>query len=149
MKMAVLMNHQLSSTQKAEAQGALGVQSFVAMPPEVAALWCNADPAKDLHELGAENVICWLTEQTEEGDYVIVQGDYGLTFAVVDWCLKTGRVPVHATTERKAVEKNIQGNIVVERVFNHVKFRVYKSISDKGNRNGQRIYKFCRFGKPK
>ena len=124
-KMAVLMNHNLSEDQKAEALQKLGVSEFVSAPQEVARLWCSADPTVAVEELGVERVIQWLDSTTGQDDWVLVQGDYGLTFAVVHWCLENGRVPVYATTRRKVVETVVGGETLTNRVFCHVMFRRY------------------------
>jgi hypothetical protein len=89
MKMAVLMNHTMNNEQILQAKTELGVDSFVLPPQIVAEKWSDADPCADLTHLGIEIIIEWLSQETGKGDYALVQGDYGLTFAVVDWCCKT------------------------------------------------------------
>ncbi len=126
MKMAILMNHSLSEVQSRQAETQLGVSEFALPTEDVALLWSKADPSGTVNQLGIEIIIAWLEKISEQGDYVLVQGDYGLTFAVADWCLSNGRRPVHATTVRKAVEIVEEGVTVVKREFRHVRFREYE-----------------------
>lgn len=70
-------------------------------------------------------VIEWIEAESVEGDYVLVQGDFGATFYIVDYCFKNGRVPIYATTNRKVEEKRENGTIKINRVFKHENFRKY------------------------
>ncbi|MDG5816166.1 CRISPR-associated protein Csx20 [Chitinispirillales bacterium ANBcel5] len=131
MKMAILLNHVLSEEQKQQAKTTLGVSEFISLPPELKGLWSDADPCASVGQLGVQEIICWLSDATSCGDYVLVQGDYALTFAVVDWCLSHKRVAVHATTKRCASETLEDGVTVVKREFRHVKFREYERYNGK------------------
>jgi hypothetical protein len=56
-----------------------------------------------------------------------VQGDFGATFYVVDFCLKNNLIPVYSTSRRISVEKNGNNNKIVKtNIFEHVTFRRYK-----------------------
>jgi len=72
-----------------------------------------------------EPLKAYLTEQTQQGDVVLVQGDFGATYHMVNKVKDLGLKAVHATTKRNAVEKFIDGKIVKTSVFEHVRFRVY------------------------
>ncbi len=131
--MAILLNHALTAEQKSQAQAQLGVGSFAMPPSEVAAIWRQADPRAEIEELGVGDVIAWLARSTKPGDTVLAQGDYGLTFAVVDWALRTGRAPVYATTERCATERSTPQGTEVTRRFVHVRFRKYARTEETAN----------------
>lgn len=127
--MAILLNHTLTAEQRSQAETELGVDSFVSPPPDIAASWREADPRAELGDLGAERIISWLARTTGPGDIVLAQGDYGLTFAVVDWALRAGRIAVHATTERRATERTTAEGTEVTRRFVHVRFRRYATVA--------------------
>jgi hypothetical protein len=130
MKMAVLLNHTMNNEQILQAQTELGVDSFVLPRENVTKKWSDADPCADLAHLGIEIITEWLSSETSRGDYILVQGDYGLTFAVVDWCLRKGLIPVHATTQQCVMESMERDTKVVKREFRHVKFRKYERIQN-------------------
>jgi hypothetical protein len=58
-----------------------------------------------------------------------VQGDFGATFAMIQFAYKLGMLPVYATTQRRAVESRDGDKIVTTRVFEHVRFRIYERIA--------------------
>lgn len=67
----------------------------------------------------------WISQNARAGDVALVQGDFGLTYAMVNFCKEKGLIPVYATTERKVEEEKKDGVVLVKRTFNHVRFRVY------------------------
>lgn len=123
------MNHEMNGEQTATAVNELKVDCFNTMPPFIDAIWGNVDPEADFDKLEVEKIVKWLKETTVRGDYVLVQGDYGLTFAVVDWCLDNGRKAVYATTRRVAREIVGEGSTIVQREFRHVRFREYEKLN--------------------
>jgi hypothetical protein len=61
----------------------------------------------------------------KDGDLVIIQGEYGSTFSLVDFALKKKLVPVFAATKRIAKEEQ-NGEIVLRHyIFEHVRFKKY------------------------
>ena len=61
-----------------------------------------------------------------KGDYVLVQGEFGAVFYMVDYCFKTGRIPVYAATKRVVQEHKNGDKITSKRVFEHTCFRRYQ-----------------------
>lgn len=120
-----MLNHTLSPEQKLQAEELLGVESFVVLPGELAAVWAGIDPELRGNALPVGLFVEWLTATTVEGDYVLAQGDFGMTFGVVYWCLGNGRKAVYATTRREAQEIDGPDGVEVKRVFRHVRFRAY------------------------
>ena len=60
-------------------------------------------------------------------DFVLIQGDFGAVYLMVNFAFSLGLIPVYATTERIVVEKRMQDNTVKsERIFKHKMFRRYE-----------------------
>ena len=71
------------------------------------------------------DVTNWLSS-AGKGDFLIVQGEFGTTFMIVDYALKKNLIPLHAVTKRVAKEQR-NGEIVSRQyVFEHVCFRKYE-----------------------
>ena len=68
----------------------------------------------------------WLADMALPGDYVLIQGDFGACWLMVNFAFDMKLVPVYSTTERKAVEiQNTNGTTQTVRQFKHVIFRKY------------------------
>jgi hypothetical protein len=121
-----IFNHTLTEAQVADARSRLGVKRIVSPPEELQALWRQV-PA-DLE--GIDGYLAplkdWLAGEARAGDYVLIQGDFGATWIMVNHAFQLGLVPVYSTTERQA-EETITGDGAVRLVhhFQHRRFRRY------------------------
>ena len=96
------------------------------MPPDLKALWRQIPP--DLTEIDnyLEPVKTWLARQSAESDFVLIQGDFGACYIMVQFAFEKGLVPVYSTTRRKAVEEHgNDGSIKLVHQFKHQIFRKY------------------------
>ena len=60
------------------------------------------------------------------GDVALVQGDFGATYSIVNFCKKNGIKAIYATTKRTIKESMVGDKVVKNSIFEHVKFREYR-----------------------
>jgi hypothetical protein len=71
-------------------------------------------------------VMQWLEENAAKSDYVLIHGDFGACFILVDFAFKKGLIPIYSTTHREAVEEqNPDGSVKIVHRFQHQIFRRY------------------------
>jgi len=127
-KMLLLFSHNLTEDQKEDANTDLGVREFLALPEELQNLWSNIPPTKPSLGDCLEPIRKWIKENANPKDYVLIQGDFGATYSMVNYAFSVDLIPVYATTERKVVEKQLSKNTVkTERIFQHKMFRRYEN----------------------
>lgn len=125
--MLLLLSHKLTEEQKEDANTALGVREFLALPDDLQNLWMQITPTKTVLSEYLEPIRSWINENAGHGDYVLIQGDFGAVYSMVNYAFSVGLIPVYATTERMAVEKLMPDNVVKsERLFKHKMFRRYE-----------------------
>jgi hypothetical protein len=57
---------------------------------------------------------------------VLIQGDFGATFLMVNFAFEKGLIPIHSTTEREATEElQPDGSVRLSHRFLHKRFRKY------------------------
>lgn len=124
-QMILLFSHSLSDVQKTDARESYGVDLFVPMPEHIQKLWSNI-PA-DSRDISTyiQPIKTFVEDIYSSGDVVLIQGDFGATYALVNLCKSLGLVTLYATTKRNIVEKSIDGKMVKTSVFEHVRFRRY------------------------
>jgi len=61
---------------------------------------------------------------------VVLQGEYNAIFALVDFALNSGLIPVCAVTERVAQEEREGETVHRKYVFEHICFRRYRYYRD-------------------
>lgn len=125
-RLFLLFNHDLTPGQRRAAPVELGITAFFPLPPELQHLWRQIPP--DLPELSPllQPLREWLAAQARPGDFVLIQGDFGATFLMVEFAREQGLVPVYATTRRVSREEpQPDGSVRTSRRFEHRRFRKY------------------------
>ena len=67
----------------------------------------------------------FLIENAEKEDYVLVQGEWGITYDMVNFCKELGLIPIYSSTKREAIEKKEGDKIIKTSVFRHRGFIKY------------------------
>ncbi|MCR4943181.1 MAG: TIGR02221 family CRISPR-associated protein, partial [Clostridium sp.] len=124
----VMLSHNLQKEQIDELKNNFNVNKIIYLSENLMKSWRNINPKEDINEDLFNEFNDEILNKTSEGDYVIVQGEWGITYAIVSSCLKLNRIPIYATTERKVLEEeNSEGKVQSKKIFKHVKFREYKN----------------------
>jgi len=124
MKLFLFFSHTLTQEQINDAKNP-GIDKFVPLPNELQYLWSNVPPELEDIEEYAKPFYEFLNINARKGDYVLVQGDFGLSCRLVNYSKQKGLIPVYATTKRKVIETEKDGKIVKISEFKHVQFRRY------------------------
>lgn len=129
----LLFSHKLTPEQLADAQQNLRVSDIRYLPPELQTLWSQVPPDPDSLSDYAAPLRLWLRDTAATGDFVLIQGDFGLTFLMVNFAQSLNLTPIYATTRRESREvKRENGKIEKTLVFEHVRFREYAPITTSG-----------------
>ena len=122
----LLFNHTTTEVQRKDAVRQLGIERIIEPPPDIRATWFSLPPEEAALVPVLEPVVTWLDATASAGDYVLVQGDFGACWLLVNHCLNQGYIPVYSTTERHAVEEHLDdGTVRLVHRFQHVRFRKY------------------------
>lgn len=127
-RLFVIFNHKLTQVQIEDAFYSLKVSKILEPSQDLRNMWADIPPDADELSNCNEFILLrnWLEINSRTGDYVLIQGEFGATFLMVQFALEKGLVPVYSTTSRKAVEHhNTDGSVEIKHSFSHVKFRNY------------------------
>ena len=126
-KLFLLFSHSLTHEQLKDATEVLRVEKIIYLPEDLQKIWSNIDPIGELGTEPLEKIASWLKEHGNEGDFVLIQGEFGATFYLADFCFSSDFIPIYATSKRIYEEKiNDNGTIERKHVFKHVNFRKYR-----------------------
>lgn len=110
-----------------DAQKNFGIEEFVALPMDLQKIW--SDIPADIETLSPllQPIKEFLQTNAQKGDVVLVQGDFGAVYIMVDFAKHLELMPVYATTKRIAQEYiNDAGQSVKKSLFEHRRFREYE-----------------------
>ena len=124
-KMFLLFSHNLTQIQIDDAKNNLDIEKFVSLSQDLQELWSNIP--SDLifikeYLLPFKN---FLTENSNFGDVVLIQGDFGAVYQMVNFANDLGLKAVYATTTRVIEEIVIDEKTVKKSIFEHRRFREY------------------------
>ncbi|MBZ4644003.1 MAG: hypothetical protein JG767_1612 [Deferribacteraceae bacterium] len=123
----LIFSHSLTNKQINEINTKLKVDKIVNLPDNLQKLWSQIPPEGGLPVNEVKKITNFLGNNAKSGDYVLIQGDFGATFFVADFCLKNFLVPIYSTTKRISVEKEDKyGKISKTSIFEHLNFRKYQ-----------------------
>ncbi|WP_418186832.1 CRISPR-associated protein Csx20 [Aliarcobacter lanthieri] len=125
-KMFLLFSHKLTQTQKDNAIKSFGVKEFIYLPKNLQELFSNIP--SDIYSLKEylTPIKGFLKEYSKKDDVVIIQGDFGATFILVNFAKSLELKVVYATTKRVIQEFYEDDKIVKKSIFEHERFREYE-----------------------
>ena len=124
----ILISHPLSDIQRDQAGQQFGILDFRIPPEPLLAKWRSVPPEIDSLRSYASPFLSWLSE-ANTGYYAMIQGEFGMTRRLTDFCFKHDLIPIYATTQRNVVEKKLpDGRTETRRTFSHIRFRKYEQL---------------------
>jgi len=120
-----LLNHKLTPRQEEELLLSSGGERINYPLAEITELWSKIPTAKELTRTHLEPFTGWLGKAAP-GDIVVLQGEFNATFALADFSLHKGLIPMCAVAERIAQEKREGETVHKTHVFEHICFRRYR-----------------------
>jgi len=129
MNLYLLFSHNLTPEQIQDAQENWQVKDFVALPENLQALWSNIPPELPYLHKHLQTLYDWLKQNCQKGDLILIQGDFGATYLMVQYAWQAQLIPLYSTTKRNIQEHILpDGSIRTERLFVHQRFRIYEKI---------------------
>lgn len=123
--MFLLFSHNLTQIQINDAKNNLGIEEFVSLNQDLQELWSNI-PSEliSLNEylLPFRN---FLVENSNFEDVVLIQGDFGAVYQMINFANDLGLKSVYATTTRLIEEIIVDEKTVKKSIFEHRRFREY------------------------
>lgn len=121
----LLFSHTLTDAQKQDAKNSLHVDRFVSLPPDLQRLWSNIpENDKDISDY-LFPLKKYLKLYAKKDDYILIQGDFGGVYDMVNFSKSIGLTPLHSTTKREVQEQTVNNTVQKTSTFKHVLYRRY------------------------
>ncbi|MBE0490776.1 MAG: hypothetical protein IBX44_00830 [Sulfurospirillum sp.] len=126
-QMILLFSHTLTNSQEIDAIYNLGVGEFIYLPLELQKLWSEVSPQSDDVTAYLQPIKDFILKSAKQEDYILIQGDFGCTVEMVDFCKKNELIPLYSTNKRDSKECFLEdGNRVIKKSsFEHIRYRLY------------------------
>ena len=122
-----ILNHQISQQQETQLRQDFGIDKVFKMPEELQKIWIAVPPSGENISRILIPIAYWLKSEAKNGDFALVQGEFGATYYMVDFCFHCGLTPIYASSDRVYDEEILKdGTVLRTHAFRHVKFRYYE-----------------------
>ncbi len=120
----LLFSHKLTDDQISDAKEVVKCTDFKYLPNDLQEIWSNVDPdSESIDKL--DQIKAYVILNTIPGDYILIQGEFGYTYNMVNFALNNKLIPIYSTTKREVSEEVIEGVVRKTLQFKHVRFRKY------------------------
>lgn len=124
-KLILLFSHKLTKKQIEDAKENLKCDQIIYLPKELQEIWSNVNPEK-IENDKLKKIKEFLIKNAVKGDYVLIQGEWGFSYNMINFAKEKEYVPVYSTTKRNAVETiDENGDLKKTMIFKHVKYKLY------------------------
>ena len=122
----IFISHKLTDNQMKEAKDKFNIQNFIYMSENLQKKWSGI-PA-DLYSLKEylKPFRKFLVKNSVKGDYILIQGDPGAVYYLVQYVKSIDLTPIYSTSNRKVKETSNGIAIKSIRYFKHIQFRKYE-----------------------
>jgi len=125
MKLILLFSHKLTDLQKIDAKESLDINDFIYLPSNLQKIWSQI-PA-NIYDISPylNQIKEYVQANTNQGDYILIQGDFGATYKMIEYAKEINIIPIYSTNSRESIEEEIDGKVVKKSIFIHNIFRRY------------------------
>lgn len=120
--MHLFFSHKLSDEQINDAKTSLKIVEFKALPKDLQTKFSNVPPELDNLDDYVRDFYEYIDESTKKGDYVLISGDFGLCFKLINYAKSKALKPIYSTTKREVLKDE---NCIKQSVFKHIRFREF------------------------
>lgn len=125
-RLFLLFNHRLTAQQILDAKRSLEVSEFHYPPGDLQGRWSRIPAEEPAIESFLSPFKEWLNGSACTGDFLLIQGDFGATYLMVQFAMQRRFIPIYSTTKRYAQEETLpDGSIRLVHHFTHMRFRRY------------------------
>lgn len=125
-RMLLLFSHQLTPMQEDDAKRMWAVDEFIYLPESLQSIWSDISPDLESLESTLEPIKAFVKEVSSKGDLILIQGDFGASYMMVNYAKVCALISVYATTYRVVEEYMKEGKKVKKSIFEHGRFRIYE-----------------------
>ncbi len=123
--MFLLFSHKLTPLQIKDAKETFGIDEFIYLPKNLQDIWSQIPPEKKEITSLLLPIKEYLLKEAKDGDVVLIQGDFGATYDMVNFCKSKGYIAIYSTNKRVAKEVTKGDKLIKISEFIHKVYRRY------------------------
>ena len=122
-KMILLFSHKLTDSQIKDIKRKLQCKEILYLPEKIQSIFSNV--TSDNREFVINELKVYLSKNADKGDYILIQGEFGVSYKMINYSKEIGLIPVYSSTKRETIEINKGNKIKKITFFKHEEFVEY------------------------
>ena len=119
-KIILLFSHTLTEPQVKELKENWNCNEIIYMSDELKNNWMNVSDNTDINQFKK-----FLLDNLRKKDYVLIQGEWGLTYNMINFAKENNFIPLYAGTTRNVTEYKERDKVIKNSIFSHTTFKKY------------------------
>jgi hypothetical protein len=104
-KLALLFSHNLTDEQHIDIKKSLKVNTIYNLPSNLQKMWSQVPTDRDLiFSDYLKDIERFLLTNLDSGDFVLIQGDFGATYYMINFCKLHSFIPIYSVNKRVSKE---------------------------------------------
>lgn len=120
-KLFLLFSHKLTKEQEEELKIKWNCENFIYLPKGLQEKWSNSEPEEN-GDIFKE----YLIQNAQHGDLIFIQGEWGLTYKMIQFAKKQKFITIYSYSRREAIEKVENSYVTKISKFKHISFFEYQ-----------------------
>lgn len=125
MNLILLFSHKLTKKQITDAKKSLKIENFIYLPQNLQSIWSQVPYYLNNLDKYLEEIKLFLKMNSLKNDYVLIQGDFGATYEMVNYSKELNLNAIYSTNKRDSKEKLENNKVIKTSSFEHYKYRKY------------------------
>lgn len=121
-KIYLLFSHKLTKEQEEELKKKWSCSQYIYLPEDLQKRWSNIRNDEKEEEIFKH----YLSKNVTPKDFVLIQGEWGISYRMVNYTKEIGATALYSYSERKSTEYKENGYIVKTAIFKHICFLPYE-----------------------
>ncbi|MBP6282020.1 MAG: hypothetical protein KA384_08235 [Leptotrichiaceae bacterium] len=122
-KIILLFSHKLTDSQIKDIKRKLQCKEILYLPEKIQSIFSNV--TSDNREFVINELKVYLSKNADKGDYILIQGEFGVSYKMINYSKEIGLIPVYSSTKRETIEINKGNKIKKITFFKHEEFVEY------------------------
>ena len=122
-KIILLFSHKLTDAQIKDIKINLQCDEILYLPKKIQDIFSNV--TSNNREFLIDELKIYLSKNAEKEDYILIQGEFGVSYRMVNYSKEIGLIPVYSSTKRETIEINKGNKIKKITFFKHEEFVEY------------------------
>jgi uncharacterized protein MJ1673 len=119
-KIILLFSHTLTEPQVKELKENWNCNKIIYMSDELKNNWMNVSNNTDINQFKK-----FLLDNLRKNNYVLIQGEWGLTYNMINFAKENNFIPLYAGTTRNVTEHKERDKVIKNSIFSHTTFKKY------------------------